>query len=53
MTTQVMVKDPVCGALVDPAHALHEKAGEKEFAFCSEACRNRFIVNPGRYLAQA
>jgi len=53
MATQIMVKDPVCGALVDPSHAFHETAGDRDFAFCSEACRNKFIVNPGRYLAKA
>jgi Cu+-exporting ATPase len=53
MATQIMVKDPVCGALVDPSHALHEMAGEREFSFCSEECRNKFIVNPGRYLWKA
>ena len=45
-------KDPVCGAAVDPSKALHEKAGEKDFSFCSDECRIRFIVNPGRYLSK-
>ena len=53
MATQIMVKDPVCGALVDPSHAFHETAGDQEFSFCSEECRNKFIVNPGPYLEKA
>lgn len=50
MPTQVKEKDPVCGKMVDAASSIHEKVGELEFAFCSDECRNRFIVNPGRYL---
>ena len=48
----IEVKDPVCGAMVDPGKSRHEKAGESDYCFCSEECRNRFIVNPGRYLSR-
>jgi Cu+-exporting ATPase len=45
-----MVRDPVCGAAVDPngapAHSRH--AGEKYF-FCSSACREVFDSDPKRY----
>lgn len=44
------VKDPVCGLMVDPAKARHEMLNQRDFCFCSDECRNRFLVNPGRYL---
>ena len=46
-------KDPVCGATVDPSTAPHEKLGDHDYCFCGENCRNKFIVNPGRYLSRA
>ena len=45
-------KDPVCGASIDPSSAIHEKTADKDFSFCSDECRIRFIVNPGRYLSK-
>jgi YHS domain-containing protein len=44
--------DPVCGAGIEASSAIHEKTGTGEHYFCSEACRNRFIVNPGRYASR-
>jgi YHS domain-containing protein len=38
--------------MVDPTSARHEKISDHEYCFCSEECRNRFIVNPGRYMAR-
>jgi YHS domain-containing protein len=46
-------KDPVCGATIDPSTCPHEKIGDRDYAFCCEECRNKFIVNPGRYLFRA
>jgi YHS domain-containing protein len=43
-------KDPVCGMMVDPAQARHETLAQQDYCFCSNMCRNRFLVNPGRYL---
>lgn len=42
-------KDPVCGANIEKSLAVHEKTGQGEVYFCSEDCKNKFIVNPGRY----
>ena len=42
-------KDPVCGIMVDPEAALSLGG----YSFCSEDCRNRFIVYPGRYAARS
>ena len=44
--------DPVCGMTVDPAktshHATHDGV---EYHFCNPRCREKFIADPGRYLA--
>lgn len=45
-------KDPVCGANIEKSLAIHEKTGQGEFYFCSEDCRNRFVVNPGRFTSK-
>ncbi|MEB2312842.1 MAG: SCO family protein [Sorangiineae bacterium] len=43
--------DPVCGMTVlaseDAPHALHDG---KRYTFCSDACRERFVKEPARYL---
>ncbi len=43
--------DPVCGMTVDPATAKYrlDHAGT-EFVFCSAGCREKFEVDPDRYL---
>jgi Cu+-exporting ATPase len=46
----VDIKDPVCGIVVDPVQAIHEKTGQGVYYFCSNECRSRFNINPGRYL---
>jgi Cu+-exporting ATPase len=47
-----MSTDPVCGMTVDPAtakfHAVH--AGQ-DFHFCSARCQEKFLAEPGRYVA--
>src|SRR5574339_121586 len=45
-------KDPVCGMTVDPHAATHTAmhAG-RPYYFCSARCRERFLADPGRYLA--
>src|SRR5260370_13966126 len=47
-----MVKDPVCGMMVDPQRA----AGKAEYAgksyfFCSPRCKERFEKEPEKFLA--
>ncbi len=45
------VKDPVCGMTVDPTTAKHHTVHEGEgYWFCSAGCREKFIVDPDRYL---
>ena len=45
-------KDPVCGMMVDPAHAkgtaLHEG---QTYYFCAVSCMNKFKQAPASYLA--
>lgn len=44
--------DPVCGMAVDPAQSMHKvEHGGRTFHFCSNGCREKFIADPGRYLA--
>ena len=46
------VVDPVCGMQVDPLstehHATHEAT---EYHFCSARCRERFVIDPVKYLS--
>src|SRR5665213_1105157 len=51
-TTAHLVKDPVCGMDVDPSTAKHraDYAGQTYY-FCSARCRERFVAEPGKYLA--
>jgi P-type Cu+ transporter len=45
--------DPVCGMSVDPATAKHkaEHAGATSY-FCSPGCREKFVADPARFLAE-
>jgi len=52
--TMEMVKDPVCGMMVDPETALHHyDLGGTRHHFCSADCLAKFEVNPDRYLSPA
>jgi Cu+-exporting ATPase len=46
-----LVKDPVCGMMVDPAktphHAWHRDAS---YHICSAGCRSKFLADPDAYL---
>jgi P-type Cu+ transporter len=48
------VRDPVCGMTVDPAATRHHSrhAGHT-YHFCSSRCRERFDIDPARYLTPA
>ncbi len=45
-----MVKDPVCGMMIDPktAFATREHAGQT-FYFCSQDCVDKFDADPHKY----
>jgi Cu+-exporting ATPase len=44
--------DPVCGMKVDPHTAKHRHTHEgRPYYFCAARCREKFIADPGKYLA--
>ena len=48
-----LVKDPVCGMNVDPATSKHRADYKgRTYHFCSARCRERFLAEPLKYLAQ-
>src|SRR5690348_7901561 len=51
-TKSVTVIDPVCGMTVDPSTAKYSQAhAGQTYYFCSAGCREKFIADPGRWLA--
>jgi Cu+-exporting ATPase len=51
--TSALAKDPVCGMSVDPATAKHRaEHGGETFFFCSGGCREKFVADPARFLAE-
>ncbi|BAN68371.1 Cu2+-exporting ATPase [endosymbiont of unidentified scaly snail isolate Monju] len=46
-------KDPVCGMSVSPDTKWRGVHGDREWLFCSEDCRARFLMAPDRYAAAA
>ncbi len=53
--TDIKVKDPVCGMLIDPATAKGGKStfGGQDFFFCNPKCKTKFDADPNAYLAKA
>jgi P-type Cu+ transporter len=46
--------DPVCGMRVDPAATPHRHAYQsRDYFFCSARCREKFAVDPEKYLQSA
>jgi P-type Cu+ transporter len=48
--TKHLVKDPVCGMLVDPAKAASVDQNGEKIYFCSHGCATRFQADPEKYL---
>src|SRR5258708_22675850 len=47
-----MVKDPVCGMMVDPPRAAGKaQYAGKSYFFCSPRCKQRFEKEPAKFLA--
>jgi P-type Cu+ transporter len=43
MATKTLVKDPICGMMVDPEKAAgHSQRGDQTFYFCSLGCKEKF-----------
>ncbi len=52
-TEGATVIDPVCGMQVDPARSAHHAEHEGvTHHFCSARCKERFVADPARYLAE-
>ncbi|MCW6507445.1 heavy metal translocating P-type ATPase [Lichenifustis flavocetrariae] len=49
---QRIIKDPVCGMVVDPDTAKHRAEREgRAYFFCSAGCRTKFLADPAKYLS--
>ena len=48
-----LVRDPVCGMHLAENLALVERSGGQPVYFCSEECRNRFLGEPKKFVANA
>ena len=47
-----MVRDPVCGMMVDEKTAkFKSQHGGKTYYFCAQGCKTLFDKNPSRYVA--
>lgn len=46
---RAMVKDPVCGMMVDSAKAKDHTTDGVKYYFCSDACHDAFEKAPGNY----
>ncbi len=44
-----MVKDPVCGMMVDEKTAVKSTYMGKTYYFCSAGCKKAFDSNPAKY----
>jgi YHS domain-containing protein len=48
--TNAMVKDPVCGKMIDPTQAAAQSDYDGQtYYFCCTACKERFDRNPQQY----
>jgi YHS domain-containing protein len=39
-----LIQDPQCGAYILPAQGVTAKVGDKTFHFCSESCKDKFLL---------
>jgi YHS domain-containing protein len=39
-----LIQDPQCGAYILPAQGVSARVGGKTFHFCSETCRDKFLL---------
>jgi YHS domain-containing protein len=45
-----MVKDPVCGMMIDPKTAVGKSEYQGQtYYFCAAICKTKFDSDPGRY----
>ena len=49
----MQVQDPVCGMPLKPGEvAFKESYKGREYNFCSDTCRKKFLADPEKYVAQ-
>jgi YHS domain-containing protein len=48
-----LVRDPVCGMHLTERLAIVERSGGEPVFFCSEQCRDKFMVEPKKFAANA
>jgi len=48
-----LVRDPVCGMHLAENLAIAERSSGRPVYFCSEECRNKFMGEPRKYVANA
>ncbi len=39
-----LIQDPQCGAYILPAQAVKVRVGGKNFHFCSESCKDKYLL---------
>ena len=49
-TDASLARDPVCGMAITDREALTATYAHNRYVFCSDACRLRFVDEPGRFL---
>ena len=47
-----MVKDPVCGMMVDQTTSAQSTYNGQTYYFCSQECKDKFDKDPDRYTKQ-
>lgn len=50
---RTMATDPVCGMSLEQEHAVTETWGDHTWFFCSNGCRDEFLVDPAAFAAAA
>jgi len=51
VVSRKLVRDPVCGMHIAEGLALVERSGGTPVYFCSEECRNKYIDEPKKFVA--
>jgi P-type Cu+ transporter len=49
----ILIHDPVCGMIVDPAVASRAEHNGRSYYFCCSGCKAKFLANPDRFVNPA
>lgn len=47
---ETKLEDPVCHMKVKKGGKITAKHNDKEYGFCSESCKESFVINPNKYI---